>query len=57
LDVVFTGAISDSQRNFDTAMSSSTGDLGGVLAATTVLAVVSAALVFAGFRPRISEYR
>ena len=31
LDVVFTGAISDSQRNFDTAMSGSTGDLGGVL--------------------------
>lgn len=57
LDVVFTGAIADSQRNFDTAMSSSTGDLGGVLVATAVLAVLSAALVFVGFRPRISEYR
>jgi hypothetical protein len=57
LDLVFTGAITDSQRNFDAAMSGSTGDLDGLLVAIGVLAVLSATLVFVGFRPRISEYR
>ena len=57
LDLVFTGAIADSQRNFDAAMSGSTGDLDGLLVAIAVLAVLSATLVFVGFRPRISEYR
>jgi len=57
LDSVLTGGIGTSQQAFDQSVSSASGDIGGLVWAAAVLALLVAAAILIGVQPRIAEYR
>lgn len=57
LDGTLTSAVDAAQQAFGTSMAAASGDLATLGLAVIVLLLVSAGLVWIGFRPRIAEYR
>jgi hypothetical protein len=57
LDQTLAQDIASSQQTFDQGMAGAAGDIGGLVWMVGGLALLAAALIVLGVRPRIGEYR